>query len=48
LEIKRAVVTPAPVVPIEDILTKNEDGELNTEPVNPKTSLKEKALKAGK
>lgn len=47
LEIKKATVTPAPIIPIEEVLTRNDEGELNTEPVNPKQSLKEKALKAG-
>lgn len=46
LEIKQASVTDAPVQSIEDRLSRNEDGELNTQAIDKKTSLKEKALKS--
>lgn len=47
LEIKRAFVDSSKEVPLETVLSRNEDGELNTMAVNQRTSLKERAL-AGK
>jgi hypothetical protein len=41
----KAEVTDAPIEPIENKLTRNEDGELNTEAIDKKTSLRERALK---
>lgn len=46
LDIVRAQVQDAPKVNIEDKLTRNEDGELNSEAIDKKVSLKDKALKA--
>jgi hypothetical protein len=46
LPMKKAEVTEAHIAPIEDTLSRNEDGELNTTAVDKKTSLREKALKA--
>lgn len=46
LPIAKASVKPVPVVPIENKLTRNEDGNLNTEAINAKTSLRNKALNA--
>lgn len=46
LTIAKAVVTDAPVEKIEDKLSRNEDGELNTEAIDRKASLRDKALKA--
>lgn len=45
LEIKQAKVKQVESVPLEDMLSKNEDGEMNTRAVSSKDSLKEKALK---
>lgn len=47
LEIKRAFVETTREVPLEQVLSRNEDGELNSMAVNQRTSLKERAL-AGK
>jgi len=44
LQIVRATVTVTEKVPLEDTLTRNDDGELNTEAIDRKTSLKSKAL----
>lgn len=46
LTIKRAVVTEVVSEKVEDKLSRNDDGELNTEAIDRKTSLKEKALKS--
>lgn len=45
LEIKRAAVTVKQEIPLESKLTTNDEGELNTQAVGTKTSLKERALK---
>jgi hypothetical protein len=46
LEITHAVVTEAPKERIEDKLTRNDEGELNTEAIDKKASLRNKALTA--
>ncbi len=46
LPISKAVVTEAPSVKLEETLSRNEDGELNTEAIDRKASLRDKALKA--
>jgi hypothetical protein len=46
LEITSAVVTTAPSIATEDKLSRNEEGQLNTEAIDRKTSLKNKALQA--
>lgn len=46
LTVVTAVVTDAPKQPIEDRLSRNEEGELNSSVVDRKTSLKKKALEA--
>lgn len=46
LEVVKAVVTEAPTVPLEQKLSRNEEGELNTKAVDQKTSLRKKALEA--
>lgn len=46
LPVQKATVTDAPKIETESQLTRNEDGELNTQVVDKKTSLREKALKA--
>lgn len=46
LTITQATVTVAPKDKIEDKLTRNDDGELNTTAIDQKTSLKAKALSA--
>ncbi len=40
----KAVVTEAPKEALEDKLTKNEDGSLNTQVIDKKISLRKKAL----
>lgn len=45
LEVKRAFVESTQETPLEEKLSRNEDGGLNTRAVNQKTSLKERALK---
>lgn len=47
LAITNAKVSVVPKQPLEEILTRNEDGELNTEAIDKKVSLRDKALKAG-
>jgi hypothetical protein len=42
----RAVVKQAPSVDLEETLSRNEDGELNTNAIDRKTSLRKKALEA--
>lgn len=44
LEIKKAFIEEAPQVDLEKVLSRNEDGELNSRAVNQRTSLKERAL----
>lgn len=44
LEIKKAFISKAEEVPMEDKLSKDEDGNLHTVPVDKKTSLRERAL----
>lgn len=44
LEMKKAFVQPVESQPLEDKLSKNDDGELNTRPVKGNQSLKERAL----
>lgn len=44
LEIKRAFVESVNEVPLEQTLSRNDDGELNSKAVSAKTSLKERAL----
>lgn len=46
LPVAKAIVSDAPVFPIEEMLTRNADGELNTEAIDKKMSLKKKALEA--
>lgn len=46
LPVSRAIVQAVETPKVEEKLTRNEDGELNTEAIDKKTSLKEKALKA--
>lgn len=46
LPITRATVTNAPTEPLENKLSRNEAGELNTEAIDKKVSLKKKALEA--
>lgn len=48
LPVAKALVTEMDKVKIEDKLSRNDEGELNTEAIDKKTSLREKALKAGK
>jgi hypothetical protein len=43
LPVATATVTDAPIEPLENKLTRNEDGEINTEAIDKKISLKEKA-----
>lgn len=45
LQVVRASVSQEPKIAVEDKLTRNEEGELNTEAIDKKTSLREKALK---
>ena len=45
LPVSSAMVTDSPKSSLEDKLTRNDDGELNTEAVDKKLSLKERALK---
>lgn len=45
LSVKRASVTLVKEQPMEDKLSKNESGELNTEAIDKKTSLRDKALR---
>lgn len=45
LEIKKAFVEKVAETPLEDSLSRNDDGELNTKAVSRNTSLKEKALR---
>lgn len=45
LEVKQAFVQQADIVPMEQKLSRNEDGELNSVAVDKKTSLKERAMK---
>lgn len=40
----RAAVTNAPKVKLEEVLSRNDDGELNTEAIDQKTSLRKRAL----
>lgn len=46
LPVSKALVRATNTVKLEDKLTRNEDGDLNTEAVDRKASLREKALKA--
>lgn len=46
LPISKAIVVEAPKERLEDKLSRNEDGEFNTEAIDRKASLKEKALKS--
>lgn len=46
LPIKKAIVQEAQKEKLEDKLSRNEDGELNSEAIDKKTSLKQKALNA--
>jgi hypothetical protein len=46
LPIARAVVTEIPKEVLEEKLSRNESGELNTEAIDKKTSLKKKALES--
>ncbi len=46
LPVARALVTDAPEAKIEEKLSRNEEGELNTEAVDRKASLRKKALEA--
>lgn len=46
LPISKAIVTEVEETPLEEKLSRNEDGEINTQAVDRKASLKEKALKA--
>lgn len=46
LAIASAKVTESPKAPLEDKLSRNEEGELNSQPVDKKTSLRKKALEA--
>lgn len=48
LPVARAVVTESPKLNLEEVLSRNEKGELNTEVVDQKDSLREKALNAPK
>lgn len=45
LEIKRAFVESAKETPLEEVLSRNEEGDLNSVAVDKKVSLKERALK---
>ena len=45
LEIKRAFVENAKEEPLEAVLSRNDEGELNSVAIDKKTSLREKALK---
>lgn len=45
LEVKKAFVQSAEEIPMEEKLTKNDEGDLNTQAIDKKTSLREKALK---
>lgn len=47
LTVKRADVANAPVPAMEEVLSRDEDGQLNTAPLDKKTSLKDKAFNAG-
>ncbi len=44
LPASKVTVKPVASVPIEETLSKNEEGELNTEAIDKKTSLRKKAL----
>jgi hypothetical protein len=44
LQVSKAEVKDSPKAPLENILSRNEEGQLNTEVVLPKTSLRKKAL----
>lgn len=46
LPIAKALVTEAPAPAVEDKLSRNEEGELNSQVVDKKTSLRKKALDA--
>lgn len=46
LEISQVAVTEAQIPTVEDKLTRNDDGELNTEAIDQKKSLRKKALDA--
>jgi len=46
LDVKRATSKKMDLPNIQDSLSRNDSGELNTEVVDPKSSLKEKALRA--
>lgn len=46
LEPAKAIVSDAPIEPLENKLTRNENGELNSIVVDKKTSLRKKALEA--
>lgn len=46
LEISQVAVTEASIPSVEDKLTRNDDGELNTEAIDQKKSLRKKALDA--
>lgn len=48
LGVKRAVVQSQEFIPMEEKLTKDDEGNLNTEAVDKKTSLRDKALKGNK
>lgn len=45
LRIAKAIVTEIEVKPLEDMLSRNEEGQLNSQVLDKKISLKEKALK---
>lgn len=44
----KAEISVAPKVQLEDVLSRNDEGELNTEAIDKKTSLRKKALEATK
>lgn len=46
LEVAKAIVQETPAVNTEEKLSRNEEGELNTQAIDKKTSLKAKALSA--
>jgi hypothetical protein len=46
LEISQVAITEAAIPSVEDKLTRNDDGELNTEAIDQKKSLRKKALEA--
>lgn len=46
LPVSKAVITEAAIPNIEDKLSKNEEGELNSQAIDKKTSLRKKALES--